>query len=192
MPGQPKTRAVKAELQARGAADGQSAVDYVCGWVGSGKTIQSLADDIGAAIGQSCSRYLISQVARNLTPDAGNRIDAARREGAHALADEVLHIADATGHTTAAEVAHGRLRMDARTWLAARMSPGEFSNHANLAVSLSLGDLHLEAIRPVSRPGSEPRVETEASVARLPAGNLVEMPIDDVEIEVRDDNSNAA
>jgi hypothetical protein len=76
------------------------------------------------------------------------RYQEAREIGAFALADEALEIADtATSETVAVD----RERVRVRQWLAERANKQEFGKDAGVQVNLTVGDLHLTAVK--SAPG---------------------------------------
>lgn len=89
MAAMPKRRRMREALARRassviGAAAGP--IDYVCAWVASGGQIAHLAQELEVELGESVSRSILSTLAHRLTPDASERISAARLEGTFFLA----------------------------------------------------------------------------------------------------------
>jgi hypothetical protein len=150
MAGQPLKRRVLEALQARATSalgEEASALDYAVEWIASGKSVQALADSLAAELQTSVSRPLVSSILHSAASDATARLDAARREGAHALADEMTHIAD-TAEATAGGAAKARVQIGTRQWLAERFAPDRFGQKANaVQLNVSIGSLMLDALR---------------------------------------------
>jgi hypothetical protein len=110
---------------------------YVMEQVASGRTLQSIADEIGV------SRPILSMWA-----NAAPRKDAlahAKRLAASALAEQGLGIVDAVSDP--AEVPAAKLRSDFRKWMASRLSSEEWGDQRGPTVAIQLNALHLDALR---------------------------------------------
>lgn len=158
MAGSPLKRRVIAALTARAeqrSSDDETLtlLDYAVDWVSAGRTISDLAQDIAKEIGTPVSRPLLSGIL-NATPDASARLEAARRQGAHAIMDDAVKIADDAEPTPGA-VAKARLQVGTREWLAERFAPDAFGvKQLGGQVNISVGKLMLAALQapPPPRP----------------------------------------
>jgi hypothetical protein len=86
----PKRRRLRATLARRAEAaiaPGATPLDYVERWVANGGLITELAASLQTEMGESMSRGFVSLIVHRLGPEATDRITAARRSGACALAD---------------------------------------------------------------------------------------------------------
>jgi hypothetical protein len=152
MAGRPKLARLLASLQLRAERDlGDDAtaldyVDYVVEHIAGGGFLSALAEDLAAELGESVSRPFLSGAVHALAPDAKSRIEGARREGAAALAEYATTIADRANETTAG-VAKARLQSDTRRWLAERFDPAHFGSSTKAEVTVTLGQLHIEALK---------------------------------------------
>lgn len=145
----PKRRRVRAALLNRAhSAIGPEAseLDYVIAYVQDGGMVASLAEELATELGESVSRSFLSMVVHRLTDDATDRITAARREGAHALAEEAVTIVDGAPDTREG-IQKAKLRADLRTWLASRWNASEFGEQAKTRINISVGQLHIDALR---------------------------------------------
>ena len=155
MAGSPLKRQVLDALRTRAIeqlGENGDPLDLACDHIASGGSIAQLAREIGVAIGSSVSRPLLSGVLHNLAPDASERLDAARRQGAGALVEEAMQIADDAEPTTGA-VQKARLQVGTRQWTAERWAPDMFGAKGT-SVTLNIGHLMLDALRqpPPPRP----------------------------------------
>jgi hypothetical protein len=109
---------------------------YVMEQVASGRTLQSIADEIGV------SRPLLSMWA-----NAAPRKDAlayAKRQAASALAEQGLSIVDAASDPT--DVPAAKLQSDYRRWMASRLSSEDWGEQRSPSVVV-VNALHLGALR---------------------------------------------
>ena len=91
--------------------------------------------------GDMVMRYLNATFGADLVRE---RITRARESGAHRLADQTISIADAA--RTKEEIAAARLRVSARQWTASHWNTTEYGQTAQTNVSISLTQLHLQAL----------------------------------------------
>lgn len=117
--------------------------EFVYEWIVGGGTLTSLAEDLQLNRGY---------VSRKLNANAEYRkvLDEARRDAAHAMADESLQIAENMGRTdtTMVQVAAGREQIKVRQWLAGVYNADKFAPKGN-NVTINIGDMHLDALRKV-------------------------------------------
>lgn len=147
MAGRPKRAAVLGALQARATSElGEDAspLDYVVHFVRGGGQISKLAEALTIELGERVHRSNLSDIVNALTADASERIELARKDGAAALIEETLAIADEAPDTTGG-VMKAKVRIGARQWWAERHAPEKYGAKVQIAVSLE--QLHLDALR---------------------------------------------
>lgn len=147
MAGTPKQTRLIAGLKARALRElGEEAseLDYVVHFVSAGGMLSKLADDIAEELGESVSRPFLSNTVNGLADNATERIALARREGAVALVEESVTIADKAPETSAG-VLKAKLQVGTRQWFAEKHNPEQFG--AKVQVQASIGELFLDALR---------------------------------------------
>lgn len=152
MAGTQKQTRLLAALERRAQSTiGESAsiLDYVEQFVQGGGMLATLATDLAEEMGESISRPFLSNTVNNLSGDAKQRIGLARREGASALADEAVMIADAAPETSGG-VQKAKLRAGMRQWLAEKHNPEQYGS--KVALTTSVGVMLLEALRAPAPP----------------------------------------
>jgi hypothetical protein len=153
MPGRPKENRVLAALAQRAVAelgDEATPLEYVVDYISGGHTLADLAVSLADELKESVSRQLISGAAHRLAPDAKERIAAARSDGAFALAEHTLTLAD-EAESTAGGAAKARIQVSARQWLAGKWNR-EFGEHAGPSVTVNFGQMMLEALQRPAPP----------------------------------------
>ena len=126
-------------------------VDEICGRLACGEPMAKITQSAHMPNPVTIYRWLREK------PDFQQRYADARRDGAHCLADQIqdivdtepLAVFDEAGNKRydAGSIAHNRLRMDARKWLAAKYLPKVYGDRtivagdedAPLAVEVSFG-----------------------------------------------------
>jgi hypothetical protein len=121
--------------------------DWPLSIVAGGSTITALAANMGEPeyMGESCSRAWISFVLQR-APNGRERVRAARSGAADVLAEEALEISNRPVSNTA-EASQARLQVDVRKWMAGVFNRNEYGDKPLMQVSLSMGELHLSALR---------------------------------------------
>lgn len=169
MAGQPRKRAMIAELERRAADfDGATVLEYACDRISSGLSISELAEDICDTIGQGddyVTRHMLSKYLNGLEggPEA---LAAARAEGAHGLAESGIKIVDTAADGTKEQIAGAKSQADFRLRMASHWNRTEYAPQGNANVSVQVnnfGQQHLDALRRRSVQG---RVEAPS----LPSG----------------------
>lgn len=133
----------------------RKAIEEAGGWekavverVANGESMQSIATDFG------CSRVLLSRLV-DADPEVRKAVAAARLLRAEKWADETLEIADSV-LPDKDEVARAKVRIETRKWLAAVDDPERYGRTAQTQVNLSIGELHLNALRRMQTIDLEP------------------------------------
>ena len=176
MPGRPKRQRLIAALEQRTRAElgdnepGEAPftpLDLAVAHIASGGTILGLAREIAAEIGEPISRELLSRLLHtNYGPEADRRLNEARKQGAHAMVEEAREIVD-NAPVQRDAINHAKMRADARTWLASRFNREAFGEQRNVQVSVSPGQLHLQALQHRAAREAEARLLHAAAPAQL-------------------------
>lgn len=153
--------------------DEATPLDYAESWVASGRTILALADELSAAIGEKIMREVLSHYL-NEQENAETRLTRARARGAHAMVETAVQINDDGGETRE-ELQHAKMRSDVRLWIAERWNRDELGARNGPQINVSIGALHLDALR-VREVGT-------AVAAALPAPSVIATDIAE-EVEV--------
>ena len=112
--------------------------------IASGVTVTKLAKSF------DCSRAYMSQTL-NEKPEYKAVLLAAREEAADAIVEEGLDIADAlTGESSSNEISATRERLNWRKFMAGSLNQNKYGSRPQTNVTLSLGDMHLDALRKVN------------------------------------------
>ena len=112
-------------------------VDEICGRLACGEPMAKIVQSAHIPDAVTIYRWLREK------PDFQQRYADARKDGAHCLADQIqdivdtepLSVFDEAGNKRydAGSIAHNRLRMDARKWLAAKYLPKVYGDRTILA-----------------------------------------------------------
>lgn len=188
MAGQPKRRAMIAELSKRSLEDLDDAgahLEYVADWVKSGRTIVELANSISDSLhltetvgnelrnhtvyginARMVSKYLVTTWPETATA----AMAGARQEGAHGLVAEAMSIADEVS-ADREEIAKAKLRVDTRLWAAERWNRDELGKAPETVLNVNLNTLHLEAMREMML-----RAPAKESAGRIPLARAFLIP----------------
>lgn len=150
MAGQPKKRAMIAEIDAMGGSE------IICNRISEGETVASIARSLG--VGRAMlSKYL------NGDPDRRVAVTAAKRMGAAHLADAALELADNVV-AESAEISKVREQISVRKWIAGAMDPDTWAPQKNTAnVQVNIGAQHLDALRKVQAEVGSDVIEGQVS-----------------------------
>lgn len=133
---QPKFRALVARIEAM-----PGGWDDIIDAIANGATYRMLAEKF------EVSRAFMHRVVTH-DPERRKRAEAAYAERAHAMIDEAIDIADTVNVNLPAAVQKAKLQIELRQWLAA-VDNARFqkANAAQVSVHLTIGQLHLDALR---------------------------------------------
>jgi hypothetical protein len=134
MAGFPMRRALEKKIESLGG------IEFVTSHIAQGMTIGRLAEFI------ECSRPMLSFWI-NHTDERRDAVLKARKLKAEKLAEEALEIADEADETSNSGVNKARLQVDTRKWMASKLDPENYGDTAKTQVNISLGDLHLQALK---------------------------------------------
>tara|TARA_R110000803_G_scaffold114060_1_gene182518 strand:- start:494 stop:994 length:501 start_codon:yes stop_codon:yes gene_type:complete len=138
MAGRALRKRILADIEKRGGAE------FLYDEIASGKTMTQLAVEYG------CSRqYLSTSV--NTVPEYVAILGKARGDAADALVDQGLDMVDALdGLSTSAEIAATREKVQWRKFMAGSYNQDRYGNRPQTNVTISVSDMHLDALRKVN------------------------------------------
>lgn len=145
------------ETQMWAKIDKMGGVDRIIERVAEGDSLKIIAEEIGI------SRSFLSWKV-NAIPGVKERLVQARKSRADKWAEEAIEIAD-TVDADPNQINKARLRIDSRKWLAGVDDPDRFGQK-QAQVNISLGGLHLDALRKVQAELAKPAGETIEGEAR--------------------------
>jgi hypothetical protein len=138
MAGTPIKRALFAKIEQHGG------IEFVCAHIAEGMTIGRLAEYL------ECSRPLLS-LWINQTEERKEAVLRARKLKAEKLAEDALDIADNADESSNGGVNKARLQVDTRKWMASKLDPDQYGDKQGPAVNISIGDLHLTALKQMNK-----------------------------------------
>ena len=112
--------------------------------IASGITVAELARQYG------CTRSYVSR-AINSIPEYKTAMEGAREEAADALVEQGLEMVDKLdGSSTSNEIAATREKVNFRKFMAGSMNQNKYGTRPQSNVTISIGDMHLDALRKVN------------------------------------------
>jgi hypothetical protein len=156
MAGQPRTRALAVELERRTRdsfepVEGEPpmrSLDYVCLWIENGQTMKELAAELTRSLKFEVT---YGQLRRFLDKTWGeteceSKLSISRARASHSMAESALAIVDEPQDTNVG-VSRASSRAKSRQWLAERYNRAAYGNDKSASVHISIGSLHLDALR---------------------------------------------
>lgn len=127
-----------------------SSLDYVCSLIESGQTAKAIAADLSLSLPFQVDyamlmRYLRAEHGENTDSD----LEQARARASHSLVEDALTIVDAPVFTMM-DVSQAASRARQRNWMAERYNPSKYGQSKGVSVSVTVGSLHLDALKHVS------------------------------------------
>jgi hypothetical protein len=128
-----------------------SSLDYVCHWMESGKTAKALAADLSKHLPFECDYAMLMRYLRNQYGDekTDQALDAVRARASHSLAEDALDLIDKADGDSSSAVSKAAAQARSRQWMAEKYNPSRFGQKQTTNVSISIGGLHLDALRAV-------------------------------------------
>ena len=112
--------------------------------IASGITVAELARQYG------CTRSYVSR-AINSIPEYKTAMEGAREEAADALVEQGLEMVDKLdGSSTSNEIAATREKVNFRKFMAGSLNQNKYGTRPQSNVTISIGDMHLDALRKVN------------------------------------------
>ena len=112
--------------------------------IASGITVAELARQYG------CTRSYVSR-AINSIPEYKTAMEGAREEAADALVEQGLEMVDGlSALSTSNEIAATREKVNFRKFMAGSMNQNKYGTRPQSNVTISIGDMHLDALRKVN------------------------------------------
>ena len=155
MAGKALRKRILTEVASNGGAD------WLFDQIASGVTVAELARQYG------CTRSYVSR-SLNSVPEYAAALSKARGEAADALVEQGLEMVDGlSGASTPTEIAATREKVQWRKFMAGSMNQERYGTRPQSNVTLSIGDLHLDALRKFS--ADMKRVNSDAEAATIDA-----------------------
>ena len=135
-------KALKRKILKEVAANG--GVEWLYDQIASGVTVSDLARRYG------CSRSYISR-SLNSVPEYKAALESAREEAADALVEQGLEMVDRLNEaSTTNEIAATREKVNFRKFMAGSLNQNKYGTRPQSNVTISIGDMHLDALRKVN------------------------------------------
>lgn len=155
MAGKALRKRILTEVASNGGAD------WLFDQIASGITVAELARQYG------CTRSYVSR-SLNSVPEYAAALTKARGEAADALVEQGLEMVDGlSGASSPTEIAATREKVQWRKFMAGSMNQDRYGTRPQNSVTLSIGDLHLDALRKFS--ADMKRVNSDAEAATIDA-----------------------
>lgn len=118
--------------------------DWLYDQIASGITVADIARQYG------CTRSYVSR-AINSNPEYKRAMEGAREDAADALVEQGLEMVDQLGaNSTSNEIAATREKVNFRKFMAGSMNQNKYGTRPQSNVTISIGDMHLDALRKVN------------------------------------------
>ena len=155
MAGKALRKRILAEVAKNGGAE------YIFDRLSSGTTVTAMAKEF------ECSReYLRNSL--HTVPEYKSAMESAKLTAADALVEQGLEMVDALdGGSSTQEIAATREKVQWRKFMAGSMNQDRYGTRPQNNVTLSIGDLHLDALRKFS--SDMERVNSDAEAATIDA-----------------------
>ena len=142
-----------------------TSLNYVADWIESGNTIKELAAELSRQLAHEVTYARIMATLREqhgatATEDA---LDASRARASHSLAETAMELVDAPADSNV-DVSRAASRARTRQWMAERYNPAKYGMQKGVSVSVSIGLLHLDALR--AQPARATAIVTGSSEQR--------------------------
>ena len=135
-------KALKKRILTDVAANGGA--DWLFDQIASGVTVAEIARQYG------CTRSYVSR-ALHTVPEYKAALEGAREEAADALVEQGLEMVDALdGDSSANEISATREKVNFRKFMAGSMNQNKYGTRPQSNVTISIGDMHLDALRKVN------------------------------------------
>jgi len=155
MAGKALRKRILTEVASNGGAD------WLFDQIASGVTVADLARQY------DCTRSYVSR-SLNSVPEYAAALTKARGEAADALVEQGLEMVDGlSGASSPTEIAATREKVQWRKFMAGSMNQDRYGTRPQSNVTLSIGDLHLDALRKFS--SDMKRVNSDAEAATIDA-----------------------
>ena len=135
-------KALKKRILTDVAANGGA--DWLFDQIASGVTVAEIARQYG------CTRSYVSR-ALHTVPEYKAALEGAREEAADALVEQGLEMVDElSGDSSSNEIAATREKVNFRKFMAGSMNQNKYGTRPQNNVTISIGDMHLDALRKVN------------------------------------------
>lgn len=127
-----------------------TSLDYVCARIESGTTAKAIAQELSEREGFPVDYAMLLRHLRAEHGDAAtdDALDAARVRASHSFAEHALQLVDEPAYDSV-QVSRAAARARQRNWMAERYNPSKYGQSKGVSLSISVGSLHLDALRAV-------------------------------------------
>jgi hypothetical protein len=129
-------------------------LEFAVEWLERPATLKALAMDVSVVLGFEVTYgRMMSYLAELAGGDAerDSKLDAARVRASHSYAEEAVDLLDAAS-TLPGDVAKAAAQAKSRQWMAERYNPARFGVQRGTNVHISIGNLHLDALKAFRPP----------------------------------------
>ena len=170
MAGRPKTKAMVKELERRTRElfpedENATHLDYAEHYVANGGTLVSLALSVASATGTHVMRESLRRYIHKMDGAEG-RLGQARIHSSHAMVEESMAILD-DDDIKRDDVPRAKMRVDGKLKVAQMFNRAEFGENKSTQINVSLGSLHLAALRAREMPQITARVIEDDEVLMI-------------------------
>ena len=138
MAGKALKKRILTDVAAKGGAE------YLYDRIASGATVAELGREYGA------SRAYISR-SLNSVPEYKKALESAREEAADAIVEQGLEMVDSlSADSTTNEISATREKVNYRRFMAGSLNQNKYGTRPQNSVTISIGDMHLDALRKVN------------------------------------------
>lgn len=172
MAGRPKHKVMVKELERRTRElfpedENATHLDYAEHYVANGGTLVSLARSVAGATGTHVMRESLRRYITKMDGAEG-RLGQARIHSSHAMVEESMEILD--DDIAREDVPRAKMRVDGKLKVAQMFNRAEFGENKNTQINVSLGALHIAALRAREMPQITARVIEADDVLMIEEG----------------------
>lgn len=143
MAGRALRKRILKDVEEKGGAD------YLHERIASGTTVAALGKEYGA------SRAYISRTL-NAVPEYKTALEGAREEAADAIVEQGLEMVDSlSADSTTNEISATREKVNYRRFMAGSLNQNKYGTRPQNNVTISIGDMHLSALKKISKEMAE-------------------------------------
>lgn len=131
--------------------DPHTTLDYVADWIESGNTLKELAGTLTTELGHEVTYARIMATLREQhgAELTDRTLETSRTRASHSLAETALELVDAPADSNV-DVSRAASRARTRQWMAERYNPSKYGQAKGVSVSVTVGSLHLDALKQVN------------------------------------------
>jgi hypothetical protein len=150
-------------------------LDYVCARIESGTTTKAIAAELETTVKFPVDYAMLMRHLRAEHGEATDeRVDEARVRASHLLVEHALELVDAPADTMF-QVSKAASQARQRNWMAERYNATRYGSQKGVSVSISVGSLHLDALRALPARATAIVTPTAQQALASPAVEVAEV-----------------